>query len=87
MKGDSERDLSSTHHPFLVPDIRPDRMGSSVGNVSRPRPTPAASEVENFCRMRAHRRTFVVIEALTTTRFASTLMPSGQRKCASKPEN
>jgi hypothetical protein len=38
MKGDLERDLSSTHPPFFVPDIRPDRMGSSAGNVSRPRP-------------------------------------------------
>ncbi len=64
MKSDAERDQSSTDPPFLVPDISPDRMGSSVLNFGHQHRMPVASDVEKYCWMRAHRRRFANIEAL-----------------------
>ena len=64
MKSATERDQSSTNPPFLVPGIRPDRMGSSVSNVGPRLQMPAASDVEKYCWMRAHRRRLANIESL-----------------------
>ncbi len=74
MKDKSGRDVSSTDHPFLIPDIRPDQMGSSARNVRRPRPMPEASELATFCQLRAQRRAFVVIEPLTATSARARIM-------------